>query len=74
MGLKFGELIILLLIVVLLFGSKKLPELGGSIGEAIKNFKKGIGGTDDQKKIAANNQDSLNTTQKTDTIDAQISH
>jgi sec-independent protein translocase protein TatA len=36
------ELIIVLLIFVLLFGAKKLPELGGSIGKGIKNFKRGI--------------------------------
>jgi sec-independent protein translocase protein TatA len=36
------ELIILLVIVLLLFGAKKLPELGSSVGKSIKNFKKGI--------------------------------
>ena len=42
MGLKLGELIILLLIVMIFFGSKRLPSLGGALGDAIKNFKKGI--------------------------------
>ena len=37
------ELIVILIIVVLLFGAKKLPELGSSVGKSIKNFKKGIG-------------------------------
>lgn len=36
------EWIVILLIVVLLFGAKKLPELGGSVGRSIKEFKKGI--------------------------------
>ncbi|MFO8075388.1 MAG: Sec-independent protein translocase subunit TatA/TatB [Actinomycetota bacterium] len=36
------ELIIILGIVVLLFGAKKLPELGSSIGRTITNFKKGV--------------------------------
>lgn len=36
------ELIIILVVLVLLFGAKKLPELGSSIGTTIKNFKKGI--------------------------------
>ncbi|HSJ43495.1 MAG TPA: twin-arginine translocase TatA/TatE family subunit [Euzebyales bacterium] len=36
------ELIIVLLIFVLLFGAKKLPELGSSVGKGIKNFKRGI--------------------------------
>lgn len=42
MGLGPTELIIVLVIFVLLFGAKKLPELGGSIGKGIKNFKRGI--------------------------------
>jgi sec-independent protein translocase protein TatA len=40
------ELIIILLIVVVLFGVKKLPELGKSLGEGIKNFKGSISGKD----------------------------
>ena len=36
------ELIIIALVVFLLFGAKKLPALGGAIGESIKNFKKGV--------------------------------
>ena len=39
-GLGVTELIIILVIVVVLFGAKKLPEIGSGIGEAIKNFKK----------------------------------
>jgi sec-independent protein translocase protein TatA len=37
-----GELLLILVVVVFLFGGKKLPELGGAIGESIKNFKKGV--------------------------------
>lgn len=36
------ELILILAVLVLLFGAKKLPELGGSIGKTITNFKKGV--------------------------------
>jgi TatA/E family protein of Tat protein translocase len=43
-GLKMGELAIILGIAVLLFGGTKLPQLGSSIGQAIRNFKKGFGG------------------------------
>jgi len=39
---SISELIIIFGVVFLLFGAKKLPELGGAIGESIKNFKKGI--------------------------------
>jgi sec-independent protein translocase protein TatA len=36
------ELIWLVVLLVLLFGAKKLPELGSSVGRSIKNFKKGL--------------------------------
>ncbi len=39
-GLGATELIIILIIVVILFGASRLPEIGKGIGEAIKNFKK----------------------------------
>ncbi len=39
-GLGVTELIIILVIVVVLFGASKLPEIGRGIGEGIKNFKK----------------------------------
>jgi len=44
------ELILILLIVIIIFGAKKLPELGKSIGEGIKNFKKSVneGKSDDK--------------------------
>lgn len=47
MGLGMGELLVVLLIVVLFFGGKKLPQLGSSLGESIKNFKKGMKEGDD---------------------------
>ncbi len=37
---------VVLLIVVLVFGSKKLKTLGGDLGEAIKSFKQAVGGDD----------------------------
>ena len=39
-GLGITEMIIILVIVVVMFGASRLPELGSGIGEAIKNFKK----------------------------------
>jgi sec-independent protein translocase protein TatA len=39
-GLGVTELIIILVIVVVLFGASRLPEIGRGVGEAIKNFKK----------------------------------
>jgi sec-independent protein translocase protein TatA len=40
MGLGFGELIILLIIVLLVFGAGKLPQIGDALGKSIKNFKR----------------------------------
>ena len=36
------ELILIIVVLLLLFGAKKLPELGSSVGKSIKNFKRGI--------------------------------
>lgn len=41
-NLGFSEIAILLLIVVLLFGAKRIPEIGASIGKGIKEFKRGL--------------------------------
>ena len=40
--LSAQDLMVILAIAVVLFGAKKLPELGRGIGEGIKNFKKGL--------------------------------
>ena len=42
MNLGVPELLVILAIVVLLFGARKLPELGRGLGEAIKGFKSGL--------------------------------
>ena len=41
-NLGLPELLIILVIVVLIFGANRLPQLGRGIGSAIKNFKEGI--------------------------------
>ncbi len=41
-NLGAGEIIIILFIVVLLFGGKKIPELAKGLGEGVKAFKKGL--------------------------------
>jgi sec-independent protein translocase protein TatA len=47
MGLGFGELVILLIIVLLVFGAGKLPQIGDALGKSIKNFKRAAGGKDE---------------------------
>jgi sec-independent protein translocase protein TatA len=46
-GLGMGELLVILVIVVVLFGARRLPEIGSGLGNAIKNFKAGISGKDE---------------------------
>jgi sec-independent protein translocase protein TatA len=41
-GMGFGELVLILLIVVVIFGATKLPQLGDGLGRAIKNFKRAV--------------------------------
>ncbi|MEY4577109.1 MAG: Sec-independent protein translocase protein TatA [Pseudomonadota bacterium] len=48
MRVGITELLVILAIVLLLFGSKKLPELADGMGKAIRNFKKGVSTDDDE--------------------------
>ena len=48
-GLGTPELIVILVIAFLLFGSKKLPEIGAGLGKAIGSFKKGLGEVEEAK-------------------------
>ncbi len=46
-GIGMPELIIILVIVLLVFGAGKLPEIGGALGKSIKNFKRASEGKDE---------------------------
>lgn len=46
-GLGFGELLVLLAIVLVVFGANKLPQLGDGLGRAIKNFKRAASSHDE---------------------------
>ena len=43
-GIGTTELLVVLGIVIVLFGARRLPELGSGLGKAIKNFKAGVSG------------------------------
>ena len=44
MGLGTGEIILIFIVIMVVFGSTKLPQLGDGLGKAIKNFKRAVGG------------------------------
>lgn len=50
-NLGTGEIIIIAIIVLLLFGGKKIPELMKGIGKGVKNFKDGVKGLEDDIKL-----------------------
>ncbi len=47
-----GELIIILFVVLLLFGAKKIPDIASSIGKGIREFKKSVKDVEEQIKIS----------------------
>jgi sec-independent protein translocase protein TatA len=49
-GLGFPELLVILVIVIVIFGSSRIPELGRGLGEGIRNFRRGMKGDEEEKK------------------------
>jgi sec-independent protein translocase protein TatA len=47
MNLGMGELILIFLVILLIFGASKLPQLGDALGKGIKNFKRSVSGNDE---------------------------
>jgi sec-independent protein translocase protein TatA len=43
-GIGTGELVILLVVLLLVFGAKRLPEMGRSLGKGMREFKEGVAG------------------------------
>ena len=59
-----GEMLIILVIVLLVFGAGKLPQIGDSLGRSIKNFKRAAAGDDEldvskKKEIASRSNDDV---------------
>ncbi len=62
MGLSVGQILIVLLLVLILFGAGKLPKVMGDLGKGMRNFKAGIKGEldeseDEAKPIDADKKD-----------------
>jgi len=49
-GLGMGEMLIILAVVVLIFGAKKLPQIGAGLGQGIQNFRKAVKGQEEEKE------------------------
>jgi sec-independent protein translocase protein TatA len=50
-GLGMPELLIILVIILVLFGSRRIPDLAKGLGEGIRNFKSGMRGDEDRREI-----------------------
>jgi sec-independent protein translocase protein TatA len=50
-GIGIWEVLILLLVVLLVFGPKRLPEMGRSLGKGMREFKDSISGKDDDEAV-----------------------
>ena len=79
MGIGFPELMIILVIIMIIFGAGKLPEIGSAFGNSIRNFKKSMKeaeenaeelpevtateGTDSAKEVSEGDNDTPETTE-----------
>ena len=74
MGIGFPELMIILVIIMIIFGAGKLPEIGSAFGNSIKNFKKSMKDAEEIQE-ATNLEDSgdSNSSQTEDLNDSETS-
>ncbi len=49
-GISFGSLLLIFLIVIVLFGTKKLRDVGEDLGHAVRNFRRGLNGHDEKEQ------------------------
>lgn len=63
-GLGTTELLLIALVVLLLFGGRKIPELMKGLGKGVKSFKDGVDGVEDDRKSAGNNPPADKTEKK----------
>lgn len=65
-GISLPQILIILLIVILIFGTKKLKNVGSDLGEAVKGFKKGIKDEDERPELTDQNTESAEKTEAKD--------
>ncbi|MBY0540571.1 MAG: twin-arginine translocase TatA/TatE family subunit [Arcobacteraceae bacterium] len=61
------ELVLIVLVILLMFGGKKIPELAKGLGSGIKNFKKAI--KDDEDEVVQNKSDEIEKKSETTTTE-----
>jgi sec-independent protein translocase protein TatA len=59
MGFSIPHLLVVLVIVILVFGTKRLKNVGGDLGEAIKSFRKAINDGSEQQETTVKDDDVL---------------
>lgn len=52
MGLSFWHILVVLLVILVLFGAGKLPNVMGDLGKGLRNFKDGLKGGDDKPDVS----------------------
>ncbi|HUC95480.1 MAG TPA: twin-arginine translocase TatA/TatE family subunit [Candidatus Saccharimonadia bacterium] len=61
---KVEAILVVLLIILILFGSKKIPDLARSIGESVKELKNGFNGDNSSKKSETDNKEKEDSSEK----------
>ncbi|MEH6543096.1 MAG: Sec-independent protein translocase subunit TatA [Porticoccaceae bacterium] len=70
-GISMWQLLIILAIVLLIFGTKRLKNIGGDVGGAIKGFKDAMGNKDDEQKQVEDGEDAADMTQQSTETSAE---
>lgn len=63
-NLGFTEIMLIVVALLLLFGAKRLPEIGGSIGKGIREFKRSLSDVGDSALPPGGSSNQLNTSQR----------
>lgn len=63
-GIGLPELLVILVIVLVIFGAGRIPEIGAGIGKGIQNFKKAASGEDDDSPEKIEDQDKKDASKK----------
>lgn len=70
-GLSVWELLLIVLVILLLFGAKRLPELAQGLGKGIREFKRAMKDTGDEVKGSVNDQSSQSAPKVTPPSDTE---